>query len=77
MTLSIRGMNSFSACAGSWIITWRRNYSTWGRETASYSLPNSAIAGATQRDHVATALMIISGFAEGEQPHVTHLKKGK
>lgn len=28
--------------------------------------------------HVATALIIISGFAEGEQPHVTHLaKKGK
>jgi transcriptional regulator with XRE-family HTH domain len=27
--------------------------------------------------HVTTALIIISGFAEGEQPHVTHLKKGK
>lgn len=25
--------------------------------------------------NVATALIIISGFAEGEQPHVTHLKK--
>lgn len=28
-------------------------------------------------NHVTTALIIISGFAEGEQPHVTHLKKGK
>jgi transcriptional regulator with XRE-family HTH domain len=27
--------------------------------------------------NVATALIIISGFAEGEQPHVMHLKKGK
>ncbi len=26
--------------------------------------------------NVTTALIIISGFAEGEQPHVTHLKKG-
>jgi transcriptional regulator with XRE-family HTH domain len=26
--------------------------------------------------NVTTALVIISGFAEGEQPHVTHLKKG-
>jgi transcriptional regulator with XRE-family HTH domain len=26
---------------------------------------------------VTNALIIISGFAEGEQPHVTHLKKGK
>jgi transcriptional regulator with XRE-family HTH domain len=27
--------------------------------------------------NVTNALIIISGFAEGEQPHVTHLKKGK
>ncbi len=27
--------------------------------------------------NVVTALVIISGFAEGEQPHVTHLKKAK
>lgn len=27
--------------------------------------------------NVGTALVIISGFAEGEQPHVTHLKKAK
>jgi transcriptional regulator with XRE-family HTH domain len=27
--------------------------------------------------HVTTALVIISGFAEGEHPHVTHLKKSK
>lgn len=27
--------------------------------------------------NVTTALIIISGFAEGEQPHVMHMKKGK
>ncbi|MBK7316261.1 helix-turn-helix domain-containing protein [Candidatus Villigracilis affinis] len=58
-----------------WITRWRKRFFTWVRGDSLLFASKLQHKWKNPSNTVTNALIVISGFAEGEQPHAMHWKK--